>query len=271
MAENKSDDNTSAYAQIVFVRHGQSTWNAKNLFSGWVDCDLSDLGVKEAKDGAKELVKAKFEFDCMFTSYQKRAIKTGNIILEELDQLWIPVYKSWKLNERMYGNLQGLNKVETVDKFGKDQVLKWRRSFDIPPPKIDANNKYNPRNEAKYKKLKASEIPESECLKDVIARASPFFENEITNEMKKGSTILITAHGNSIRAMLKYLDKISDNIIPSLEIPTGIPLVYKFDKNLKIIKAPDAVEPLSGKFLGDPDKIKKAQQKVKNQIAKKQT
>merc|ERR1712154_743311 len=200
-----------------------------------------------ALEGAQEIKKAGFQFDVMFTSYLKRAILTGNIVLEEIDQLYIPVKKSWRLNERMYGGLQGLNKVETVEK-----------------------NEYNPAKEAKYKKFcKAEEIPKTECLKDVIARAEPYWKSDIEPVLKQGKTVLVAAHGNSIRAILKYLDKIPDDIIPSLEIPTGIPLVYNFDKDLNIIKNEKAVAPLTGLFLGDPERIKKAQDKVKNQVSKK--
>jgi len=258
------------FAKLVFVRHGQSEWNASNQFTGWVDVGLTDLGKKEALEGAQEIKKAGFQFDVMFTSYLKRAILTGNIVLEEIDQLYIPVKKSWRLNERMYGGLQGLNKVETVEKHGKEQVLKWRRSYDIPPPEIDEKNEYNPAKEAKYKKFcKAEEIPKTECLKDVIARAEPYWKSDIEPVLKQGKTVLVAAHGNSIRAILKYLDKIPDDIIPSLEIPTGIPLVYNFDKDLNIIKNEKAVAPLTGLFLGDPERIKKAQDKVKNQVSKK--
>lgn len=267
MAEVKDD---KVHATVVFIRHGQSTWNASNQFTGWVDVGLSELGKQEALEGAEEIKKAGYQFDAMFTSYLKRSIVTGNMVLEVIDQLYIPVYKSWRLNERMYGGLQGLNKVETVEKHGKEQVLKWRRSYDIPPPEIDEKSEYNPKNEIKYKKFaNAQDIPKTECLKDVIARAQPYWKSDIEPQLKEGKTLLISAHGNSIRAVLKYLDNIDDSVIPSLEIPTGIPLVYQFDKDLKIIPNPKAVAPLTGLFLGDPERIKKAQEKVKNQISKK--
>jgi len=259
-----------AYATLVFLRHGESEWNASNQFTGWVDVGLTDLGIKEAMEGAAEIKKKGYQFDCMFTSYLKRAIITGNMVLEEIDQLYIPVKKSWRLNERMYGGLQGLNKKATVDKHGKEQVLKWRRSYDIPPPEIDEKSQYNPANEAKYKKFcEAKDIPKTECLKDVIARAEPYWKSDIEPMLKEGKTILVAAHGNSIRAIVKYLDKIDDATIPSLEIPTGIPLVYEFDKDLNIIPMTGCVAPLSGLFLGDPTRIEKAQQKVKDQISKK--
>lgn len=259
-----------AFATVVFIRHGQSEWNASNQFTGWVDVGLTELGKKEAMEGASEIKKAGFQFDVMFTSYLKRAILTGNMVLEEIDQLYIPVKKSWRLNERMYGGLQGLNKVETVEKHGKEQVLKWRRSFDIPPPEIDEKSEYNPANDPKYKRFcDAKDIPKTECLKDVIARCEPYWLSDIEPMLKQGKTVLVAAHGNSLRAILKYLDKIDDATIPSLEIPTGIPLVYEFDKDLKIVKNAKAVAPLSGLFLGDPERIKKAQDKVKNQVSKK--
>jgi len=257
------------HATLVFVRHGQSVWNATNQFTGWVDCDLSELGVKEALEGAHALKDAHYQFDIMYTSYLKRAIKTGNIVLETLDQLWIPVEKSWRLNERMYGGLTGLNKVETVQKHGTEKVLEWRRSFDIPPPDIDEKSPYNPANEIKYKHLNPKDIPKTECLKDVITRAIPYWESDIKPALKKGGTVLIAAHGNSIRAILKYLDNIDESVIPNLEIPTGIPLVYEFDSQLHVIPPKDRMEPLQGRFLGDPEKIKAAQESVKNQIKQK--
>jgi len=257
------------HATLVFVRHGQSTWNATNQFTGWVDCDLSKLGIEEAHAGANELKKAGYQFDIMYTSYLQRAIKTGHIILETLDQLYIPEIKTWRLNERMYGALQGLNKAQTVQQHGEQKVLLWRRSFDIPPPDIDEKSEYNPAKDPKYRHLDAKDVPKTECLKDVIARVEPFWVSDIEPALKKGKTVLCCAHGNSIRAIVKFLDNISEDVIPSLEIPTGIPLIYQFDAKLKVIKNANAVEPLSGMFLGDPEKIKEAQEAVKNQIKKK--
>jgi 2,3-bisphosphoglycerate-dependent phosphoglycerate mutase len=255
------------FATLVFVRHGQSEWNASNRFTGWVDIGLTELGVQEAKEGAMEIKKAGFQFDCLYTSYLKRAILTANLVLEEIDQLYIPVFKSWRLNERMYGGLQGLNKVDTVNEHGKEQVLKWRRSFDIPPPEIDDASEFNPRNDPKYRKIDTSLIPKTECLKDVIVRALPYWESDIKPALAMGGTICVAAHGNSIRAIVKYLDSIEDSVIPSLEIPTGIPLVYEFNKELQIIKNAKSVAPLTGVFLGDPARILAAQQKVKNQVS----
>mmetsp|Transcript_56829 Transcript_56829/g.90539 ORF Transcript_56829/g.90539 Transcript_56829/m.90539 type:complete len:268 (+) Transcript_56829:59-862(+) len=258
------------FARVVFIRHGQSEWNATNQFTGWVDCGLSELGRKEALEGAAELKKAGFEFDIMFTSYLKRAIITGNIVLEELDQLYIPVEKSWRLNERMYGGLQGLNKAETVQKHGKEKVLEWRRSFDIPPPDIDEKSEYNPAKELKYKKFcDPKDVPKTESLKEVIARAEPYWKSDIEPQLKAGKTVLVAAHGNSLRAIVKYLDKVSDDVIPSLEIPTGIPLVYEFDKELNIIKNDKALPPLNGVFLCDAERLKALQDKVKKQIEQK--
>jgi len=265
-AEDKKD---AAFATLVFTRHGQSEWNASNQFTGWVDVGLTDLGRTEAKNGAAELKKGGYEFDIMFTSYLKRAIQTGNIVLDEIDQAYIPVKKSWRLNERMYGGLQGKIKKEVAAKH-PDEIKNWRRSFDIPPPEIDEKSEYNPANEAKYKKFcDAKDIPKTECLKDVIARAEPYWKSDIEPELKAGKTVMVCAHGNSIRAIVKYLDKIDEATIPSLEIPTGIPLVYTFDKDLNIIKNDKATAPLSGVFLGDPAAIKAAQEKVKNQVSKK--
>jgi len=205
----------------------------------------------------------------MYTSYLKRAIKTGHIVLETLDQLYIPEIKSWRLNERMYGALQGLNKAQTVEQHGQEKVLLWRRSFDIPPPDIDEKSEYNPAKDHKYKHLNPKDVPKTECLKDVITRVTPFWESDIAPALQEGKTVLCCAHGYSIRAIVKFLDDISDEVIPSLEIPTGIPLIYEFDAKLNVIKNANAVEPLHGVFLGDPEKIKEAQEAVKNQIKKK--
>merc|ERR1712087_719344 len=206
--------------------------------------------------GAAEIKKAGYQFDAMYTSFLRRAILTGNMVLETIDQLYIPVYKSWRLNERMYGGLQGLNKVETVEKHGKEQVLIWRRSFDVPPPEIDEKSEFNPAKEAKYAKFCAAEdIPKTECLKDVIARAEPYWKSDIEPELKQGKTVLVAAHGNSIRAIVKYLEGISDDVIPGLEIPTATPLVYDLDADLKPIPSNMAVPPLKfGRYLGDVEK-----------------
>jgi len=256
--------------KLVFVRHGQSEWNASGRFTGWVDVDLTELGIEEATAGGELLRESGIQFDVMYTSVLKRAIKTGNLVLNIIGQHYIPVVKTWRLNERMYGALQGLNKVQTVEEHGKAQVLIWRRSFDVPPPEISVSNEYWPGHEAhKYGDLPLKNIPKTECLKDVIDRVIPFWEEKIIPDLKAGKNVLVAAHGNSIRAICKYLDNISEADIPGLEIPTGVPLVFDLDENMAPIPNPMAVAPLSGAFLGDPEKIKAAQEKVKNQISKK--
>jgi len=255
-----------AHAKLIFSRHGESEWNVANKFTGWVDVDLSEKGIGEAK-GAGELVKeAGYQFDVCYTSYLKRAIKTSNLALEHSDQLHVPVVKSWRLNERMYGGLTGLDKKETVVKHGAEQVQIWRRSFDLPPPEIDADSEYHPKKEAKYKALDPKDIPTTESLKTVIERVMPFWEGTIIPDLKAGKTVFVAAHGNSIRAIVKYLENIPDDVIPGLEIPTGTPLVYELDAELKPIPSELAVAPLTaGRYLGDAEKIKAAAEAVKNQ------
>lgn len=239
--------------KIVLLRHGESTWNKKGLFTGWTDVDLTSQGEKEAKEAGRELKKNGFVFDLAYTSLLKRAARTLKISLRELKQEKIPVRIDWRLNERHYGNLQGLNKVEMAKKFGEKQVLIWRRSYDIRPPKIDNKNKYNQQKNAKYKDIT---VPVSESLKDVVARVTPLWQKEIAPEIKRGKNILIAASGNSLRAIVKYLDKVSPQEIVGLNIPTGIPLVYELDKKLK---------PIRHYYLADPKKVKAALEKVKNQ------
>jgi len=225
---------------------------------------LSRLG--EAK-GAGELLKAEgLQIDVAYTSYLKRAIKTCNLALEAADQYHVPVNKTWRLNERMYGGLTGLDKKETVKKHGADQVQIWRRSFDIPPPALEKDNKYHPCHEAKYAELDPKDLPDTECLKDTIARVMPYWEQTIAPALKEGKTVFVAAHGNSIRAIVKMIESISDDVIPGLEIPTGTPLVYELDKDLKPLPTSLAVEPLKfGRYLGDAEKIKAAAEAVKNQ------
>jgi len=256
----------SKHCTLIFSRHGESEWNVANIFTGWVDVDLSEKGVGEAK-GAGELLKGEdFKIDIAFTSVLKRAIKTCNLALESADQMYIPVTKSWRLNERMYGALTGLDKKETVVKYGAEQVQVWRRSFDVPPGPLDKDSKYHPSKEAKYRNLDPKDVPDTECLKDTIARVMPFWESDIVPELKAGKTVLIAAHGNSIRAILKMLEGISDEVIPGLEVPTGTPLVYELDKDLKPLPCAAAIEPLKfGRYLGDQEAIKAAAEKVKNQ------
>uniref|UniRef100_A0A7S1RPI3 phosphoglycerate mutase (2,3-diphosphoglycerate-dependent) n=1 Tax=Alexandrium catenella TaxID=2925 RepID=A0A7S1RPI3_ALECA len=254
------------HAVLVFSRHGESQWNVDNRFTGWVDVDLSEKGVGEAK-GAGALIKEEgLKFDVCYTSVLKRAIKTLNYALEESDQLHAPVIKSWRLNERMYGGLTGLDKKETVKKHGADQVQIWRRSFDVPPPPIEKDSEYYPGKEAKYADLKDEDIPVTECLKDTIARVMPFWEAEIAPALKAGKTVFVAAHGNSIRAILKYIEDIPDDTITGLEVPTGTPLVYGLTADLKPIPSDLAVAPLKfGRYLGDAEKIKAAAEAVKNQ------
>ncbi|MBX5494932.1 MAG: 2,3-diphosphoglycerate-dependent phosphoglycerate mutase [Bryobacteraceae bacterium] len=239
--------------KLVLVRHGESTWNKENRFTGWTDVDLSEKGVEEAKEGGRYLREQGFVFDVAYTSVLKRAIKTLNIILEELDLLWIPVYKSWRLNERHYGALQGLNKAETAAKFGEDQVKIWRRSYDVPPPKLEKSDPRYPGKDPRYRKLSEAELPLTECLKDTVERFLPYWHETIAPAIKAGERVLIAAHGNSLRALVKYLDNISDADIINLNIPTGMPLVYELDENLK---------PLKSYYLGDPEKVKAAMDAV---------
>lgn len=228
--------------KLVLVRHGQSEWNLQNRFTGWADVDLSEMGIREAKDAGKALLSQKINFDLCFTSYQKRAIKTLQYILEELDMLYLPVLKTWKLNERHYGALQGLNKAETAKKYGEEQVHIWRRSFDIQPPAMDKEDERSARKDPKYKELKDSEIPLAESLKDTIARVLPYWNENVSPEIRKGKNILIVAHGNSLRALVKHLLKISDEKIMELNLPTGKPLVFEITEELKITAAPKFFE-----------------------------
>jgi len=251
---------------LVFSRHGESEWNVANKFTGWVDVDLSEKGVKEGKS-AGELIKAEgLKIDVAYTSVLKRAIKTCNFALEAADQLHVPVNKTWRLNERMYGALAGLDKKETVAKHGAEQVQIWRRAFATPPPPLAKDSEYHPSKEAKYKSLKPEEIPDTESLKDTIARVMPYWEETIAPDLKAGKTVFVAAHGNSIRAIVKYLEDIPDDVIPGLEIPTGTPLVYELDADLKPKPTDQAVEPLKcGRYLGDAEAIKAAAEAVKNQ------
>lgn len=253
-------------ATLIFTRHGESEWNLANIFTGWVDVDLSAKGLAEAEGGGK-LIKAEgLKIDVAFTSYLKRAIKTCNIVLEHADQLFVPQHKSWRLNERMYGALTGLDKKETVVKYGAEQVQIWRRSFDIPPAELDKESEYHPSKEAKYAGVDPADIPSTECLKDTIVRVMPYWEQVIAPELKAGKTVLVAAHGNSIRAILKYLEGIPEDVIPGLEIPTGTPLVYQLDDNLQPLPCEGAVEPLKfGRYLGDAAAIAAAAEAVKNQ------
>jgi len=239
--------------KIVLLRHGESTWNKENRFTGWTDVGLSDKGREEARKAGAALKKEGFVFDIAFTSVLKRAIKTLWIALEEMDMMYIPVQNSWRLNERHYGALQGLNKSETAAKFGENQVLIWRRSYDVRPPALKLGDKRSPKNDPRYKDMDLKDIPLTECLKDTVARFLPFWHKTIAPAIKSGKKIIIAAHGNSLRALVKYLDNVSEKDIVNLNIPTGMPLVYELDKNLKAIKH---------YYLGGPEEIKKAMESV---------
>lgn len=233
--------------KLVLLRHGESIWNKENKFTGWVDVDLSELGVEEAKKAAQVLKKEGYTFNLAYTNVLKRCIKTLWIVLEEMDLMWVPVFKSWRLNERHYGALQGLNKSEMAAKYGEEQVLKWRRSYSIRPPPLKKTDAMYPGNDPKYRDLAKKDIPLTECLKDTVARTVPYWKKEIAPSLKKGKRVLIVASGNSSRALIKHIDKISDDEIVSLNIPTGIPLVYEFNKNLK---------PIKHYYLGNPKEVK---------------
>ena len=242
--------------KLVDVRHGESTWNKENRFPGWTDVDLSEKGKEEAKK-AGEILKAEgFEFDLAYTSVLKRAIRTLWYVLDEMDLMWIPVIRDWRLNERHYGALQGLNKAETAARHGEEQVKIWRRSYDIQPPALEESDERFPGHDPRYGNLTADQLPKTECLKDTVARFLPLWKNEISSDIKSGKKVLVVAHGNSLRALVKYLDNIPDDEIVGLNIPTGIPLVYELDDDLK---------PIKHYYLGDPEEIAKAQQAVANQ------
>jgi 2,3-bisphosphoglycerate-dependent phosphoglycerate mutase len=232
--------------KLVLLRHGNSAWNLENRFTGWVDVPLSPLGMEEALAAGKLIKEAGFVFDVAHTSLLKRAIKTLWIVLEELDQMWLPVHRSWRVNERMYGALQGLNKSETAARHGEEQVKIWRRSYDVPPPPMPESDPGHPKHDPRYKNLKPSEIPSSECLKDTVARFLPYWEENIAPALKRGERVLLVAHGNSLRALVKHLDQMTDEAIIELNIPTGVPLVYELDDNLK---------PIRHYYLGDPAAI----------------
>ncbi|GAB4285100.1 MAG: 2,3-diphosphoglycerate-dependent phosphoglycerate mutase [Candidatus Rifleibacteriota bacterium] len=240
--------------KIVLLRHGQSQWNLENRFTGWTDVPLSSLGIEEAIEAGRALKEAGFEFDIAYTSVLKRAIKTLWLALEELDQMHIPIIKSWRLNERHYGALQGLNKAETALKYGEEQVHIWRRSYDTRPPELDENDPRNPRNDKRYSDLSPREIPLAESLKDTVHRFLPYWNEQIKPIIKSGAKILIAAHGNSLRALVKHLENISDKEISQLNIPTGIPLVYELDD--------DSLNPIKSYYLGDEKKVQDEMSKV---------
>ncbi|MGE5300897.1 MAG: 2,3-diphosphoglycerate-dependent phosphoglycerate mutase [Acidobacteriota bacterium] len=242
--------------KLVLLRHGESIWNRENLFTGWTDVDLSEKGTEEAKEAGRVLKDQGYIFDIAFTSVLKRAIRTLWITLDEMDLMWIPVVRDWRLNERHYGALQGLNKAETAAKYGEQQVKIWRRSYDVRPPALDEEDPRNPAKDRRYKDLLKEEIPLAECLKDTVERFLPCWHDVISPAVRAGKKVLIAAHGNSLRALVKYLDGVSDEAITELNIPTGMPLVYELDDKLK---------PLRNYYLGDAEKVKKAMEAVASQ------
>jgi 2,3-bisphosphoglycerate-dependent phosphoglycerate mutase len=245
--------------KIVLLRHGESTWNKENRFTGWTDVDLSEAGRDEAKHAGELLRREGYVFDVAYTSVLKRAIRTLWIVLDELDQMWIPVHRHWRLNERHYGALQGLNKAETAAKHGEEQTKIWRRSYDIRPPALTPDDPRYPGHDPRYAKLSTEELPLTECLKDTVERFLPYWHETIAPAVKRGERVLVTAHGNSLRALVKYLDGISDEAIVELNIPTGIPLMYELDERLK---------PIRSSYLGDPEAARKAADKVAAQAKK---
>lgn len=242
--------------KLVLVRHGQSAWNLENRFTGWTDVDLTELGKAEAAEAGKLLNEAGYDFDIAYTSVLKRAIKTLGIIQDVMNRDWLPVIRAWQLNERHYGSLQGLNKAETAEKFGEDQVKVWRRSYDVPPPSLELTDERHPKFDRRYASLTPEQLPATESLKITLDRVLPYWTSTLAPEIKAGKRLLVVAHGNSIRALVKYLDNISEAEITELNIPTGLPLVYELDKDLK---------PIKNYYLGDPEEAAKKAAAVANQ------
>jgi 2,3-bisphosphoglycerate-dependent phosphoglycerate mutase len=243
-------------SNLILLRHGESIWNKENRFTGWTDVDLSEKGIQEAKQAGKILKKEGYSFDVAFTSVLKRAIRTLWIVQDEMNLMWLPVNISWRLNERHYGALQGLNKAEIAAKYGEEQVLKWRRSYDIRPPALEKTDERSPGNDPKYKDLDNKDLPLTECLKDTVERFLPYWHEVIVPLIRSGKRVIISAHGNSIRALVKYVDDVSDVDIVGINIPTGVPLIYELDERLK---------PIKNYYLGDPDEIKRATETVARQ------
>ena len=246
--------------KLVLLRHGESLWNKENRFTGWTDVDLTELGRAEAAEAGRALKREGYFFDLAHTSVLKRAIRTLWIALDEMDLMWIPVHRSWRLNERHYGALQGLNKAETAERHGMEQVKLWRRSYDVPPPPLSAEDERNPSRDPRYRDVPASELPLTESLKDTVSRFLPYWKEAIAPGIVSGKRVLVAAHGNSLRALVKYLDGLSDQEIVELNIPTGIPLVYELEDDLK---------PIRRYYLGDPEKLAKATASVEAQLSKK--
>lgn len=246
--------------RLVLVRHGESLWNKENRFTGWTDVDLSERGIREAMDAGKVLREKGFRFRIAYTSYLTRAIRTLWLIQEQMDLLYIPVFKTWRLNEKHYGVLQGLNKAEMAEKYGDEQVLMWRRSYDIPPPPMTDDDPRHPRFDPRYRELKAAEIPATESLKETVERIVPYWLEQMAPQLREHKEVLVAAHGNSLRGIVKYLKNISNEDIVGLNLPTGIPYVFEFDENMTLVK---------DYFLGDPEVIKKLMEEVANQAKKK--
>ena len=244
--------------KLVLLRHGESIWNQENRFTGWTDVDLSEHGKEQSRKAGQLLNVGGYSFDVTYTSVLKRAIRTLWIVLDEMDLMWVPVYRSWRLNERHYGGLQGLNKQATTEKYGYEQVRKWRRSYDIRPPGLDGTDRRHPQFDPRYAHLKKDELPAAECLKDTLNRALPYWRETIEPRLREGKRVLVSAHGNSLRALIKYLDNVSDDEIVRLNIPTGFPLVYELDDDLKAI---------NHYYLGDGEEIKRATESVAGQIS----
>ncbi|PID66684.1 MAG: 2,3-diphosphoglycerate-dependent phosphoglycerate mutase [Gammaproteobacteria bacterium] len=242
--------------RLVLLRHGQSEWNKKNLFTGWTDVDLTEQGIAEAKKAGQLLKAEGFQFKVAFTSYLKRAVKTLNYTLDEMDLDWIPVRKDWRLNEKHYGELQGLNKAETAEKYGDDQVLIWRRSYDVPPAPLDKDDPRSPLKERRYADIDPAQLPLTESLKDTIDRILPYWRSDIQPTLEKAGEIIVAAHGNSLRAIVKHLKNISNEDITGLNLPTGIPYLFEFDNNMNLVR---------DTFLGDPEEVRKLQEAVANQ------
>ena len=246
--------------KLVLVRHGEYEWNKLNLFTGWTDVDLSEKGHEEAKAAGEILKKEGYDFDICYTSYLKRAIHTLNHILDSMDRNWLPVVKAWELNERHYGALQGLNKSETAEKYGEEQVKIWRRSYDVKPPALEETDKRHPKNDPMFRNVDPKNLPANESLETTVARAVPYFNNVIKKDMEAGKRVIIAAHGNSLRALVKYFDNMSNDAIIGVNIPTGIPLVYEFDNDFKVVKH---------YYLGDQEALKAKMEEVANQGKKK--
>ena len=252
------DETKRDLRQLVLLRHGESAWNKENLFTGWTDVDLSDRGREEALEAARSLKQSGFTFDVAFTSVLKRAIRTLWLVLDEMDLMWIPVHRDWRLNERHYGALQGLNKFETAKKFGETQLKLWRRGYDVRPPALEKDDPRHPRHDARYHELSAEETPATESLKDTLERTLPCWHDRITPLLRSGKRVLLAAHGNSLRALVKHLDGVSDADIVELNIPTAIPLVYELDEHLR---------PIRHHYLGDAERVKQATKAVAGQAS----